>query len=96
MLNADGSIAVVRPQTPVESKPLPPPVPPARTEQGYVEWNNLQLCPPPPLYRPFVALDEEKKATRKQTLKEKFGKFVCFLSFLAVKISIQHSHFSCF
>ncbi|KAK7115210.1 hypothetical protein V1264_001128 [Littorina saxatilis] len=60
--------------TPVETTPLPPPVSTRRTEGGYVEWNNLQLSPPPPLYRPFVALDEDKKSNKKLSLKDKFGK----------------------
>ncbi|XP_070200795.1 MORN repeat-containing protein 1-like isoform X2 [Littorina saxatilis] len=60
--------------TPVETTPLPPPVSTRRTEGGYVEWNNLQLSPPPPLYRPFVALDEDKKSNKKLSLKDKFEK----------------------
>ncbi|XP_070200815.1 MORN repeat-containing protein 1-like isoform X5 [Littorina saxatilis] len=62
--------------TPVETTPLPPPVSTRRTEGGYVEWNNLQLSPPPPLYRPFVALDEDKKSNKKLSLKDKFGEYV--------------------
>lgn len=66
---------IARAATPVEATPLPPPVSTKRTEGGYVEWNNLQLSPPPPLYRPFVAMDEEKKSTKKTSLKEKFGQY---------------------
>ncbi|XP_076469998.1 uncharacterized protein LOC143300288 [Babylonia areolata] len=58
--------------TPVEATPLPPPVATKRTEGGGVEWENLQLSPPPPLYRPFVAMDEEKKSNKKMSLKDKF------------------------
>ena len=59
----------------MEATPLPPPVSTKRTEGGYVEWTNLQLSPPPPLYRPFVAMDEEKKSSKKMSLKDKFGQY---------------------
>ncbi|KAL8564625.1 hypothetical protein ACOMHN_032181 [Nucella lapillus] len=68
--------ATQRTITPVEATPLPPPVSTKRTEGGNVEWGNLQLSPPPPLYRPFVAMDEEKKTSKKMSMKDKFGQHI--------------------
>ena len=82
---------MVRAATPVESTPLPPPVSSHRTEGGFVEWTNLQLSPPPPLYRPFVAMDEEKKANKKPSLKDKFGKgeYIFLLSCFFLEIRVN-------
>ncbi|XP_069112126.1 MORN repeat-containing protein 1-like isoform X1 [Argopecten irradians] len=41
-----------------ETVTLPPPVPNHRCEYGVSEWDNLQLAPAPPMYRPFVAMEE--------------------------------------
>ncbi|XP_033754165.1 MORN repeat-containing protein 1-like isoform X6 [Pecten maximus] len=41
-----------------ESVTLPPPVPNHRCENGVSDWDNLQLAPAPPMYRPFVAMEE--------------------------------------
>ncbi|CAG5135905.1 unnamed protein product [Candidula unifasciata] len=49
-----------------------PPVATKPTTNGICEWLNLQLAPPPPMYRPFVIMEEETKtATRKSLLKER-------------------------
>ncbi|XP_021354202.1 MORN repeat-containing protein 1-like isoform X3 [Mizuhopecten yessoensis] len=41
-----------------ESVTLPPPIPNHRCEHGLTDWENLQLAPAPPMYRPFVAMEE--------------------------------------
>ncbi|CAC5419856.1 unnamed protein product [Mytilus coruscus] len=49
-----------------ESIPLPPPVPNCRSEEGICVWNDVYLAPAPPMYRPFVAMEEaenDKKST---------------------------------
>ncbi|XP_052061457.1 MORN repeat-containing protein 1-like isoform X3 [Mytilus californianus] len=51
-----------------ESIPLPPPVPNCRSEEGICVWNEVYLAPAPPMYRPFVAMEEaenDKKSTSK-------------------------------
>ncbi|PVD20460.1 hypothetical protein C0Q70_18616 [Pomacea canaliculata] len=49
---------------------LPPPVATQRTVKGEVQWSSLRLGPPPPMYRPFIAMEEERKKNKK-SLKEK-------------------------
>ncbi|XP_071176772.1 MORN repeat-containing protein 1-like isoform X23 [Mytilus edulis] len=44
--------------TETESVPLPPPVPNCRSEEGVCVWNEVYLAPAPPMYRPFVAMEE--------------------------------------
>lgn len=52
---------------------LPPPVATQRTVKGEVQWSSLRLVPPPPMYRPFIAMEEERKKNKK-SLKEKPSK----------------------
>ena len=55
-----------------------PPAPPQASNLGIVEWKNLQLAPPPPMYRPFAILNEERgeKKSRIQKMREKIGKHI--------------------
>ncbi|XP_005092118.1 uncharacterized protein LOC101861022 isoform X3 [Aplysia californica] len=54
-------------------------LPPAKTQPsllGVCEWHTLQLAPPPPMYRPFVIMEEEagqKKKSRIAQMREKMG-----------------------
>jgi len=50
-----------------------PPAPPQASVLGICEWKNLQLAPPPPMYRPFAILNEERgeKKSRIQKMREK-------------------------
>ncbi|XP_046543654.1 MORN repeat-containing protein 1-like isoform X2 [Haliotis rubra] len=54
-----------------ETTPLPPPVASQRTVDGASEWSCLQLAPPPPMYRPFLAMEEE--VAMKKTKSKKLG-----------------------
>ncbi|XP_046329297.1 MORN repeat-containing protein 1-like isoform X1 [Haliotis rufescens] len=56
---------------PTETTPLPPPVANQRTVDGTCEWSCLQLAPPPPMYRPFLAMEEE--AGQKKSKSKKLG-----------------------
>lgn len=51
--------------------PLPPPVTNKRTEAGTCVWEGLHLAPPPPMYRPFVMLDELGKKSKTKVNPEK-------------------------
>ncbi|XP_064598997.1 MORN repeat-containing protein 1-like isoform X3 [Liolophura sinensis] len=51
--------------------PLPPPVTNKRTEAGRCVWENLRLAPPPPMYRPFVMLDEAGRKSKTKVNPEK-------------------------
>jgi len=52
---------------------LPIPAATQVTSHGVCEWQTLLLAPPPPMYRPFAILEEEKgeKKTRIQKMREK-------------------------
>ena len=54
---------------------LPIPAATQVTSHGVCEWQTLLLAPPPPMYRPFAILEEEKgeKKTRIQKMREKIG-----------------------
>ncbi|RUS92178.1 hypothetical protein EGW08_000031, partial [Elysia chlorotica] len=57
---------------------LPPPMCSKPTQNGVCEWDNLQLAPPPPMYRPFVIMEEEagpKKKSKAAQIREKIGEF---------------------
>ncbi|KAK3589083.1 hypothetical protein CHS0354_017421 [Potamilus streckersoni] len=49
-----------------EAIPLPPQVPNHRTEAGECHFKSLFIPPPPPMYRPFVALDEDNKKSKEK------------------------------
>lgn len=58
-----------------ESVSLPPPVPNQRCENGICEWDDVQLSPAPPMYRPFIAMEEAAKGGGKRTAaKPKIGR----------------------
>ena len=44
---------------------LPPPVEPVRTEKGVASFPDLLLPAPPPMYRPFIIMEERKKSKTK-------------------------------
>lgn len=48
-----------------ESVPLPPPVPNQKTEEGVTIWEDIYLAPAPPMYRPFVAMEEAENDLKK-------------------------------
>ncbi|GFR82092.1 MORN repeat-containing protein 1-like [Elysia marginata] len=53
---------------------LPPPMCSKPTLNGVCEWENLQLAPAPPMYRPFVIMEEEagpKKKSKAAQIREK-------------------------
>ncbi|KAL3859505.1 hypothetical protein ACJMK2_009723 [Sinanodonta woodiana] len=49
-----------------EAIPLPPQVPNHRTAAGECHFKSLFIPPPPPMYRPFVALDEDNKKSKEK------------------------------
>ena len=52
------------------------------TLNGVCEWDNLQLAPAPPMYRPFVIMEEEagpKKKSKAAQIREKIGELNAFL-----------------
>ena len=53
--------------------PLPVTVSSQRTEDGQCQWAGLQLAPPPPMYRPFLAMEEEA-AVKKSKSKKFYSK----------------------
>ncbi|CAL1528059.1 unnamed protein product [Lymnaea stagnalis] len=54
---------------------MPPAVKSKLIAYGVCEWTNLQLAPPPPMYRPFVIMKQEEAARkRSKQSKEKIGK----------------------
>ncbi|KAK3765840.1 hypothetical protein RRG08_026307 [Elysia crispata] len=66
---ADGSE-----EKPEEVTHLPPPMCSKPTLNGVCEWDNLQLAPAPPMYRPFVIMEEEagpKKKSKAAQIREK-------------------------
>ena len=48
-----------------ESVPLPPPVPNQKTEEGVTVWEDRDRAPAPPMYRPFVAMEEAENDLKK-------------------------------
>ncbi|XP_059144403.1 uncharacterized protein LOC131931621 [Physella acuta] len=53
---------------PEEVTSLAPQVVQQATLNGACQWNNLQLAPPPPMYRPFVIMREEELSKKKSKL----------------------------
>ncbi|GFN80045.1 MORN repeat-containing protein 1-like [Plakobranchus ocellatus] len=61
-------------EKPEEVTHLPPPMCSKPTMHGVCEWGNLQLAPAPPMYRPFVIMEEEagpKKKSKAAQIREK-------------------------
>ncbi|XP_041375445.1 MORN repeat-containing protein 1-like isoform X2 [Gigantopelta aegis] len=69
-----GDIGDTAVRDPVVSKPLPPPVNNKRTGSGKCCWENLHLAPPPPMYRPFLVMEQvEKSKSKTKVSKDRSG-----------------------